>query len=160
MEHIVIQIHKSLIKNRKTVAVAESCTGGLLSNFFTQLPGSSQYFILGIVAYSNKIKEDILKIPANVIVRNGAASKNVAKLMAKSVRLIGNANLGIGVTGIAGPAGGSREKPIGTVFIAINSKSKNICKKFYFRGNRDAIRKKTALKTLELLKSLIEKPNV
>lgn len=155
MEHIIIQIHKLLIKNRKTLAVAESATGGLLCNYLTQLSGSSQFFILGIVVYSNKVKENILKIPANVISRNGAASKIVAKLMAKSVRIIANTDLGIGLTGIAGPSGGSREKPVGTIFIAISSKNKNICKKFILTGNRLTVRKKAALKALELLRGLI-----
>lgn len=155
MEDIIIQTHKLLIKKRKTIAVAESCTGGLLCNFLTQISGASQYLILGIVVYSNKVKKNILKIPVNVISRNGAASKIVAKLMAKSVRIIANTDLGIGLTGIAGPSGGSREKPVGTVFIAISSKNKNICKKIFLTGNRITVRKKAALKALELLKGLI-----
>ncbi|MDP3731919.1 MAG: CinA family protein [Candidatus Omnitrophota bacterium] len=160
MEPAINQVHKLLIKNKKTVAVAESCTGGLLSNFLTQLPGSSKYFILGVVVYSNKTKENILTIPANVIAKKGAVSKNVAELLAKSVRLIVKADFGIGVTGIAGPGGGSKEKPVGTVFIAIDTKNNKICKKFNFTGSRSTIRKKAALKALELLKFIFTQSSV
>jgi len=156
MEHILNQIHNLLRKKKKSIAVAESCTGGLLSNFLTQIPGSSKYFILGVVVYSNKAKENILKIPANIIAKRGAVSKNVAELLAKSVRLIAKADFGIGITGIAGPGGGSKEKPVGTVFIAIDKKNKKICKKFNFSGSRLAVRKKAVFKSLELLKRMLK----
>jgi len=155
MKHIVNQIHKLLIKKKITIAVAESCTGGLLSNLLTKIPGSSKYFILGVVAYSNKAKRKILKIPAKIIDKKGAVSSDTAKLLAKSVRLAAEADLGIGITGIAGPGGGSKEKPVGTVFIAVDSKNKKICKKFNFTGKRATIRKKSALKALELLRELM-----
>lgn len=155
MEQIVSQIHGLLIKKRKNIAIVESCTGGLLSNLLTQIPGSSQYFILGVVAYSNRAKENILKIPANIIDKYGAVSKEVAKFMAKSVRLTAKADFSIGVTGIAGPSGGTKEKPVGTVFIALDSKNKKLCQKFHFTGSRITIRKKAALKALELLSRLV-----
>jgi len=155
MEPIVSKIHSFLIKRRKTVAVAESCTGGLTSSLLTQTSGSSQYFIEGVIAYSDKAKEVILKIPHYVIKKNGAVSKPVANLMAQRVRKIAKTDFGIGITGIAGPTGGTPKKPVGTVFIAIDSKYKKICKKFHFTGNRTAVRKKAALKSLELLQSLI-----
>lgn len=155
MEHIVNQIHKILIKNKKTVAVAESCTGGLLSTLLTQISGSSKYFILGVVAYSNKTKENILKVPVQTIVKKGAVSCEVAKRMAQAVRKLAKTSFGIGVTGIAGPTGVTADKPVGTVFITIDSKDKKICKKFNFTGNRTSVRKKTALKSLALLKKLI-----
>lgn len=160
MEHTVNQIHRLLVKNKETVAVAESCTGGLLSNLLTRTSGSSQYFILGIIAYSNTAKERILKILPKLIINKGAVSKEVAKGLAKSVRKLAGANFGIGITGIAGPGGGSKEKPIGTVFIAIDKKNKKICRKFNFSGSRLTVRKKAALKALELLRELIliEKP--
>jgi len=155
MKLIVNQIHKLLVKNKKTIAVAESCTGGLLSSLLTLIPDSSKYFILGIVAYSNKAKENILKIPANIIAKKGAVSKDVAELLAKSVRSLAKTDFGIGITGIAGPGGGSKEKPVGSVFIALESKNKKICEKFSFTGTRLSIRKKSALKALELLKRLL-----
>jgi nicotinamide-nucleotide amidase len=155
MEAIVNRIHKSLLKKRKTIAVAESCTGGLLSSLLTKEAGSSKYFIGGVIAYSNKVKEDILKIPRSVIAKKGAVSEPVVKLMAKRIRKMAKTDFGIGITGIAGPAGGTTRKPVGTVFIAIDSKDKKISKKFHFTGSRIAIREKTALKSLELLESLL-----
>lgn len=155
MELNINQIHKLLIKNKKTVSVAESCTGGVLSSLFTKTAGSSQYFILGIVAYSNSAKEFILKIPPRLITNKGAVSREVAERLAKSARKLAGTDFGIGITGIAGPRGDSREKPVGTVFIAINTKNKKICKKFNFSGSRLTIRKKAALKALELLRELI-----
>ncbi len=156
MEHIVNQIHKILLKNKKTISVAESSTGGLLSTLLTQISGSSRYFILGVVAYSNQTKETILKIPNFVIIKNGAVSKNVACRMARSIRKFAKTDFGIGITGIAGPTGGTLQKPVGTVFIAIDSKNKKICKKFIFEGSRITVRKKAALETLGLLITTIK----
>lgn len=155
MEKIVNQIYKLLIKRRKNIAVAESCTAGLLSNLLTQIPGSSQYFILGVVAYSNKAKEIILRVPSAFIAKHGAVSKEVASLMAGGIRKIAKTDFGIGITGIAGPTGGTPQKPVGMVFIAIDSKNKKLNKKFRFSGTRLTIRKKAALKALELLRGLI-----
>ncbi len=155
MERIINQIHKLLIKKQKTIAVAESCTGGLLSGLLTQISGSSRYFIIGIVAYSNKAKEDVLRISRSVIVKNGVVSKTIAILMAGNIRKIANTDFGIGVTGIAGPTGATAQKPVGTVFIAITGKNKTICKKFHLTGNRNKVRNKAALKALALLKTSI-----
>jgi len=157
MQRLINQIHSLLIKNKKSVAVAESCTGGLLSCLLTRMPRSSRYFTMGIVAYNNSIKINFLKIPSRLIAQKGAVSQDVAALMAKSAKKLSKSDLGIGITGIAGPAGGSIQKPVGTVFIALNAKGKKICKRFIFKGNRSAIRKKTAFKALELLKSLLIK---
>ena len=154
MEHIVNQIHLSLIKNKKTIAIAESCTGGLLSSFLTHISGSSQYFILGVIAYSNQAKARVLKIPTSLILKKGAVSYAVAKKMAQAVRKLARADLGIGITGIAGPTGGTPQKPVGTVFICIDTKNKKLCRKFQFKGNRTAIRKKTALTALKVLKEI------
>jgi nicotinamide-nucleotide amidase len=153
MENLIKQIHKLLLKKAKTVAVAESCTGGLLSNLHTQNSGSSRYFILGVVAYSNKAKEKILKIPRSSLIKFGAVSAPVASRMARSIRKIVKTDFGIGITGIAGPSGSTPHKPVGTVFVAINSENKRICKKFHFKGSRSIIRKKAALAALELLKN-------
>jgi nicotinamide-nucleotide amidase len=155
MQPLINQIHRLLIKNRKTIAVAESCTGGLLSNILTQKSASSKYFIAGVVSYSNKAKKKILKIPDKIITQKGAVSKDVTKLMANSIRKILDADFGIGITGIAGPKGRNQDTPKGTVFIAINSKNKKICKRYLFKGSRNKIRKKAALKALELLLSCL-----
>lgn len=157
MQDIISKIYKLLKKKQKTIAVAESCTAGLVSNLLTQISGSSKYFILGVVAYSNKAKKTILKIPEPVIAKKGAVSKEVACRMAEQVRKIVKTDLGVGITGIAGPTGVTPEKPVGTVFVAVNSKNKKICKKFHFTGNRLSIRKKAALESLELLKQMLSK---
>ncbi|MBM3249283.1 MAG: CinA family protein [Candidatus Omnitrophica bacterium] len=156
MERIVNQIHSLLIKRQKSVAVAESCTGGLLSELLTDLSGSSEYFILGIVAYSNAAKMRILNVLPRLIAKNGAVSGAVARKMARSVRSLAKSDFGLGITGIAGPTGGTPQKPIGTIFISIDGKTRSICKKFLFKGNRQTIRKKSALKALEMLKELIK----
>ncbi|MDD5730140.1 MAG: CinA family protein [Candidatus Omnitrophica bacterium] len=155
MQPIVGEIHKSLLKNHKTVAVAESCTGGLTSAMLTELPGSSAFFLLGAITYSNAAKERVLKVPSVIIKENGAVSKIVAVSMAGSVRKIVGADFGIGITGIAGPGGGTPLKPVGTVYIACSDKNKTICKKFIFKGSRGRIRAQAALKALQLLKTML-----
>ena len=155
MAPLINQIHKFLLKKHKTIAVAESCTGGLCSYPLTGLSGRSKYFSLGIVAYSNLVKKNILKVPAAIMAKNGAVSHQVASLMAKNIRKIEKSNFGIGLTGIAGPTGGTPQKPVGTVFIAINSQNRNICKEFHFKGSRNTIRKEAALEAIRLLKNII-----
>jgi nicotinamide-nucleotide amidase len=155
MKDIINQVHRFLIKNKKTIAVAESCSGGLLSSLLTQISGSSQYFILGIIAYSNKAKKTLLKIPSSLLTKYGAVSEEVSNMMAQQIRRIAKTDFGIGITGIAGPTGGTEQKPRGTVFIAIDSRTEKFCKKFHFQGSRLKIRKTAALKTLELLKGIL-----
>ena len=149
---ILKQLHEKLRKNGKTVAVAESCTGGQLCSLLTSLPGSSDYFLLGVVTYSNKSKEMILSIPVETIARYGAVSRQVTILMAENIRKKTLADFGLGITGIAGPAGATAAKPVGTVYICVSSKNKNICRKFHFPGNRENIRKKSTQEALRLLK--------
>ena len=146
------KIHAKLLKKEKTVAVAESCSGGLLSSLLTSLAGSSGYFLLGVVAYSNKSKEMILNIPAKTIAKYGAVSRQVAILMARNIRKKTKTDFGISITGIAGPTGATPTKPVGTVYICLSGKNKNICLKFNFPGNRENIRKKSTQEALCLLK--------
>ncbi|MFA5096295.1 MAG: nicotinamide-nucleotide amidohydrolase family protein [Candidatus Omnitrophota bacterium] len=155
MERIITQIHELLSKKHMTIAVAESCTGGLLSSLLTGRGGSSRYFILGAVVYSNKAKNLILGIPSRLINDKGAVSAQVSALMAKGVRKLAHTDFGIGISGIAGPGGGSKTKPVGTVFIAVESKSRKTCRRFIFKGSRSAVRKKAALKSLRLLRSFL-----
>lgn len=155
MQRIVNQIHKFLLEKNKNIAVAESCTGGLLSELLTQNSGSSRYFILGVVAYSNKAKEKNLKIPRSSLIKFGAVSAPIASRMAQGIRKIAKTDFAIGITGIAGPTGGTPHKPVGTVFVAIDSKNRKLCQKFHFTGSRSAIRKMTAIKSLELLKKML-----
>ena len=155
MAYPTISISKKLTKNGRTIATAESCTGGLLANMFTNLPGSSQYFLVGIAAYSNQAKTSLLKIPAAVIKQHGAVSSEVSKLMAQNIRKISSSDYAIGITGIAGPGGGSPKKPLGTVFISLAVNSKTITKRFRFTGTRLEIKRKTALKAVSMLNALI-----
>ena len=155
MQLIIIKTHKLLIKHKNTVAVAESCTAGLLSYLLTQLPGSSRYFLLGITTYSNTSKGKLLRIPASVIASHGAVSKVVAVRMSESIKHIAHADFGIAITGIAGPTGGSPGKPVGTVYIAVASRDNTLCKRFIFNGSRFRIRNQAALKALEMLVALI-----
>ena len=156
MKRIARETHNLLLKNSKTVATAESCTGGLLAKMLTDLSCSSKFFILGVITYSNSAKKNILKIPGTKIAKYGAVSEQIARLMAKQIRIIAKSDLGIGITGIAGPTGGSLSKPVGTVFIAIDQKNRTLCKKFNFKGRRAIIRQAAAFKALELLRSQCE----
>ncbi len=154
-QNLLTQVHKTLLKTRKTIAVAESCTGGLASSLLTSLSKSSKYFILGTVTYSNRAKTCILGIPTSLINKKGAVSCEVALKMAENIRKIAKTDFGLGITGIAGPTGGTPGKPVGTVFIAVSGQKKNICNKCNFTGNRSAVRRKTALKALQLLYSIL-----
>lgn len=148
---IIKQAHKMLLDNAKTISVAESCTGGLLSCLLTEISGSSKYFLMGAVTYSNSSKENFLGIPAKIITKYGAVSSNVAVLMAKNIRKKTHSDFALSITGIAGPAGETINKSVGTVFICLSSRNKNICKRFSFRGKRQDIRKKSAYEALRLL---------
>ncbi|MDD5085368.1 MAG: competence/damage-inducible protein A [Candidatus Omnitrophica bacterium] len=145
-------VGRSLRKQRKTIAVAESCTGGLVGKRFTDIPQASDYFLGGVVAYSNKSKERILSVPREVIRREGAVSKTVAGIMANSVRRVFGADIGAAITGIAGPTGGSSRKPVGTVWIAISTKAKTITKKFLFPNERSIVRQKASQALLDLIR--------
>jgi len=156
MQNIIYEVHKLLLKTDKTLAIAESCTGGLLLSLLTRNPGSSRYLKLGVVAYSNEAKKAVLRVPKAIILKYGAVSRKTAVLMATNVRRIIKADFGIAITGIAGPKGASDYKPVGTVFIAVSDTKKTTCVKFLFRGGRSAIQRESALKALKLLKKIIQ----
>ncbi len=148
-------IAKILTKKKLTVAVAESCTGGLLANSLTDVPGSSKYFLLGVTPYSNESKIKILGLSPDVLKEHGAVSKETALELAKNVRHLAQANIGIGVTGIAGPTGAMPSKPVGTVFIAVSIAHNLYFKKFNFSGNRLQIKKAAKDAALNLLKECL-----
>ena len=137
LEEIVGNLLRS---NRATLSVAESCTGGLITHRLTNVPGSSDYFDRGVVVYSNRAKVELLQIPEELLATAGAVSAPVAEKMAESVRRISQSTLGLGVTGIAGPGGGSEEKPVGLVFIALASPQGVISKKYQLGGDREQIK--------------------
>lgn len=146
---------KALIKNNLTLSIAESCTGGLLSNRLTNISGSSKAFLLGIVAYSNGSKNKLLKIPVKLIQTKGAVSSETAKRMAMNVRSLANTSIAIGITGIAGPDAGAKSKPVGTVFIAISSDKKTVVRKYHLLGRRLEIKRKATDKALDMLLEVI-----
>lgn len=144
-------IAKILTEKNLTISVAESCTGGLISSALTDIPGSSKYFILGVIAYSNDMKIKLLNVLEETILKHGAVSKETALEMANNIRHLGKTNIGIGITGIAGPEGGEPSKPVGTIFISVAVGHHLYFKKFIFKGGRLKIRKKAAEAALELL---------
>jgi PncC family amidohydrolase len=135
----------------KTLSTAESCTGGLLSHKITQVPGSSNYFNGGIIAYSNESKIKILKVRKSTIGKYGAVSKQCAVEMAENARKLFKTDYGISVTGIAGPAGASRNKPVGLVYFGISSSEETFCFKKEFTGSRAEIKNQSANFALDVL---------
>jgi len=150
-DKILTKIHNKLLEQGKTIAVSESCSGGLLCAELTKNPGASNYFLLGVVTYSNNSKEKILQVPVKLISKYGAVSRQVAISMAKNMRRISKADLSISITGIAGPGGATKNKPVGTVFICLCAKNKDTCRVFYFKGSRQSIRNKSTQEALRLL---------
>lgn len=148
-------VHNLMIDKKITVAVAESCTGGLLGSYMTQKGGSSDYFIGGIIAYSNEVKVRELNIPESTIEQKGAVSHEVALLMAKNIREKYQSSVGISITGIAGPEGGSPAKPVGTFFVGISYGSCAKSYKFLFVSARDFIRRYSGYKALDLLRRTV-----
>ncbi|OGX36171.1 MAG: competence/damage-inducible protein A [Omnitrophica WOR_2 bacterium RIFCSPLOWO2_02_FULL_50_19] len=145
-------VGEKLAKARKTLAIAESCTGGLISDRITNIPGSSKYFKMAIVVYSNEAKISQLDIPPAAISKYGAVSRQTAIEMARNIREISGADIGLSVTGIAGPTGATRTKPVGLVYIAISVPKKIIWKEFHFKGEREMIKFRSSQAALDLLR--------
>lgn len=146
---------KLLLKNKTTIAVAESCTGGLISHALTNKSGSSKYFKLGLVLYSNEAKSKLLNIDKKIISRFGAVSEKTTTLMANKIKTLAKTDLGLAITGFAGPKGGNRRNPVGTVYIALACKGLNCVTKFKFRGTRTQIKNKAKNKALSLIKQCL-----
>jgi nicotinamide-nucleotide amidase len=140
---------------RMTIAVAESCTGGLLASRLTDVPGSSDYVERGVVCYSNRAKTEMLGVPAGLIAEHGAVSEPVARAMAQGVRSEAGTNVGVGVTGIAGPGGGSKEKPVGTVAIAAIVDDEERVRSFQFLGGRDLVKFQAAQSALNMVRLML-----
>ncbi len=158
IERLSIRLHKILFKLKKTIAFAESCTGGLLSEIVTRNSGSSNYFLGGVVTYSLDSKTKILKVKKSTLKKYGAVSYQTAEEMATGLKKIFLSDISVSITGIAGPTGGTPEKPVGTVFYAIILKDLLFKKKLSLTGKREAIRKKTAIEIMkQIIKLLSEK---
>ena len=149
-------IGDTLRHKKKTLAVAESCTGGYIGHLITSLAGSSDYFNGGIIAYADEIKKNVLKVDEKTLEAKGAVSREVAEQMSEGVRKRLKADFGVATTGIAGPAGGSLEKPVGTVWISVSSAEKTISEHFLFGNNRERNIRRAALSSLNMLRNMLE----
>jgi len=144
-----------LVEKGLTIAVAESCTGGLLGGRITSVPGSSAYFVGGVVAYSNRMKMDLLYVPSALILEYGAVSDEVAKAMADGVIRATGADIGVAVTGVAGP-GGSEDKPPGTVYLGVKTPTASDWKLLDLSGGREEVRKMAVVAALRFLADTLE----
>ena len=148
---LVVKVSNELKKHRVTIATAESCTGGLLAHTLTNVSGSSEYFDCGVISYSNIAKIQLLGVPEQLLKEHGAVSKEVAIAMAEAIRKRAQVNYGLATTGIAGPSGGTKDKPVGLVYIALSTKTTVVVKQFLFSGNRLANKESSCTAALELI---------
>ena len=149
-------LHKKLIQKKLTISVAESCTGGLLAHNLTKLANSSKYFQMGLTTYSNEAKTKILKVNKNIINKYGAVSKECCKSMVQNLSKISKSKINVSITGIAGPGGASKNKPVGLVYIGIQKCKTILIKENKFKSkNRNSIQKSTVRKVIKIILNLI-----
>ena len=154
---IPLKIVKLLKRKRLNISFAESCTGGMLSSVVTSISGSSKVFNLGLITYSNESKIKVLKIPKKIIRKYGAVSEQVCFAMVKNLNKISKTNMALSITGIAGPKGGTKKKPVGLVYIGIKKGSKIRIKRYLFKKkNRSQIQRSAVNKSLQLILSFLK----
>ncbi len=154
MKKISQKVIKLLKKKKLKISIAESCTGGMLSNAITSFSGSSKVFSLGLVTYSNDSKIKVLKVPKKIISKYGAVSEQTCRIMAKNVSKIGKTNMSLSITGIAGPSGGTKKKPVGLLYIGLKKNNKIDVKKYLFKKKgRTQIQKSAVNESLKLILS-------
>lgn len=151
MKKIEVLLFEKITEKKLTLSIGESCTGGLISHLITNVSGSSNYFLGGVICYSNQSKIDLLCVKKETIKNFGTVSRETALEMAINICKKFKSDIGLSVTGIAGPSGGTLEKPVGLVFIGVKYLDKVFVHKFNFKGTRLSIKKQAAQKTLELL---------
>ena len=157
MKKLLKKIIKLLIKKNLKISLAESCTGGLLSSSITSISGSSKVFNLGIVAYSNDAKINILKIPKKIVRIHGAVSHETCLSMLKNLNRISKTSISLSITGIAGPGGGTKKKPVGLVYIGFKKGNKTLVKKYLFKNKQRLLIQRAAVnKALNLILSFIK----
>ena len=157
MNKLSQKVVKLLTKKKLKISFAESCTGGLLSSSITSISGSSKIFTLGLVTYSNQSKISILKVPKSIIKKNGAVSYETCLSMVKNLSKISKTSISVSITGVAGPKGGTKLKPVGLVFIGIKKGNKTLVKKYLFKNKkRNSIQRATVIKSLNLILSFIK----
>ena len=150
------KLHKKLIEKKITISVVESCTGGLLSSKLTKLSGSSKYFKMGLITYSNYAKINILKVNKKIIDRYGAVSQECCKSMVENLSKLSKSKINISITGVAGPKGGTKVKPVGLVFIGIKRGNKIlIIKNLFGKKKRSIVQNNTVKKCINLLIKII-----
>ncbi len=150
------ELHKKLIKKKLTISVAESCTGGFLAHNLTKLANSSKYFQMGLTTYSNEAKIKILKVNKKIIQKYGAVSKECCKAMVQNLSRISKSKINISITGIAGPSGASKHKPVGLVYIGIKKGNEIIIKENRFKSkNRFLIQKNTVKTVIKIISKII-----
>lgn len=152
---LAVDVGKLLERRALTLAVAESCTGGRLGDAITDVPGSSAYFLGGVMSYGNDAKISILGVDKGTLESKGAVSEEVAVMMADGVRGLFGADVGVGITGIAGPTGGTPLKPIGLVYIAIRSSERFVCVRNTFSGSRTDVKAQAVQKAMEMLRDFL-----
>ena len=154
MKKLSQEIVRLLTKKKLKISFVESCTGGLLSSSITSISGSSKVFTLGLVTYSNQSKISILKIPKSIIRKNGAVSYESCLSMVKNLNRISKTSISVSITGVAGPKGGTKLKPVGLVFIGIKKSNKTLVKKYFFKNKkRISIQRAAVIKSLNLILS-------
>jgi|TARA_B100000953_G_C17853426_1_gene369109 PncC family amidohydrolase len=157
MKLLAKKIVKILIKKKLKISFAESCTGGLLSSAITSVNGSSKVFTLGLLTYSNQSKTQILKVSKNIIRKYGSVSEQVCLAMVKNLSKISKTNMSVSITGIAGPSGGTKIKPVGLVYVGIKKNDRVEVKKYLFKNDgRSYIQKATVNKSLRLILSFLK----
>ena len=156
MINLSLKVLKLLTKRKLTLSFAESCTGGLLASSITSFSGSSKVFNMGLVTYSNNSKIKLLKVPKKTITKYGAVSYETCLSMVKNLSKISKSNISISITGVAGPNGGTKEKPVGLVYIGLKKGSKTIIKKNLFKSkNRTSIQKATVNQALKMILNIL-----
>ena len=157
MKKISKKIVNLLRKKKLKISFAESCTGGLLSSTITSISGSSKVFTLGLVTYSNQSKINTLKVPKKTIMKHGAVSYESCLSMVKNLNKISKTNISVSITGVAGPKGGSKQKPVGLVFISIKKGNKTLVKKYLFKNKkRSSIQRASVNKALNLILTFVK----
>ena len=156
MSNLSLKILKLLTKKKLTLSFAESCTGGLLASSITSISGSSKVFNMGLVTYSNNAKVKLLKVPKKTITKYGAVSSETCLSMVKNLSKISRSNISISITGVAGPNGGTKEKPVGLVYVGLKKGSKTIIKKNLFKSKkRVSIQKATVNQALKMILNIL-----
>jgi nicotinamide-nucleotide amidase len=159
-EKLEAVVGNTLRQSGLTIAVAESCTGGLVGSTITRVAGSSDYFLGGLICYSNELKTRLCRVPAELLERHGAVSPEVAEAMARGVREVTHCSIGLSVTGIAGPGGGSEQKPVGLVFVGLADEARCIHSRRILSGDRDTVRELATAVSLGCLRRFLLSPEI